>query len=174
MCPRYQTLSYLVIGRRTRELERGCKPGRRPWQRFGTRLALVPDEITIDWSTAQVQALPTARLQLHVHLNDPPDGVWHTAFSVAAAEHPASRSLDWGKASIEGTMLAVGDMVHSVDIEKMKAVLDETVADANERAKRARQAALDQAAEQKKRAEDVERLAQEMTDRLRGGASPST
>jgi hypothetical protein len=132
----------------------------------------VRDDIVIDWSTAEVQALPTTRLELHVHLTDQPDGVWHTAFSEAASEHPAFRSLDWGKALVEGTILAVGDMLHSVDIEKMKGVLDETVADANERARHARQAELDQVAQQKKRAEDVQRLAQEMTDRLRGGDSP--
>jgi hypothetical protein len=138
---------------------------------LGTKLAVVPDEITIDWSTAEVKALPTTRLELHVHLTDQPDSVWHTAFSVAATEHPAARSLDWGKASVEGTILGVGDMVHSVDIEKMKGVLDETVADANERAKHSRQAELDQVAEQNRRTKDVERLAQEMTDRLRGGDS---
>ena len=134
----------------------------------------MPDDITIDWSTAELQALPTTRLELHVHLTNQPDEIWHTAFSVAAAEHPAARSLDWGKASVEGAILAVGEIVHSVDIEKMKGVLDETVAAANERASRARQAELDQVAERKKRDEDVQRLVQEMTERLRGGASPGS
>ena len=132
----------------------------------------MPNDIVIDWSTAEVQALPTTRLELHVRLTEQPDGVWHTAFSEAAAEHPAARSLDWGKASLEGTILGVGDMLHSVDIDKMKGVLDETVADANKRAKHSRQAELDQVAEQNRRTKDVERLAQAMTDRLRGGDSP--
>lgn len=141
---------------------------------MGTRLVLVPDAIMIDWSTAEVRALPTTRLELHVHLTEQPDGVWHTAFTEAVTEHPAARSLEWGKASVQEATLAVGDMLHSVDIERMKGVLDETVADANERARHARQAELDQVAEQKKRAEDVERLAREMTRSLRGGGPPSS
>ena len=148
-------------------------PGAGGHGRFGTTLDLVPDDIAIDWSTAEVQALTTARLELHVHLSQEPDGIWSTSFAEATAQHSTSRTLDWGNASVEGAVLAVGDIVHSVDVEKMKEMLLETVADANERARQARQAELDLVLERKKRIEDAEQLARDITERLRRDDTPA-
>jgi hypothetical protein len=129
----------------------------------------VPDDIAIEWKTAQVTALASNRLELRVQLSDAPDKLWQMAFDQASGQHSSHRADNFGKPVAQDSTLVVGNILDTADIEEIRQALDDTVADANDRASRARQREIDDAAASEQAKKDAERHAHEMTERLREG-----
>jgi hypothetical protein len=128
------------------------------------------DDLSVDWSTSQVTPEPD-HLKLRVALDGEPDTFWKNAFDQLRQEMP-SKSLqagqDWWVDSPSHKFLSVGGFGEDDDISALRRQLDEVVASANERAKKARLES-----EEKKRADAeasarLRAAAEDLQKRFRG------
>jgi len=96
------------------------------------------DDLSVDWSTAQVNPERDA-LRLRVALDGEPDSFWKNAFAeIREGEQSLLAGQDWWIDSPSNKFLTVGGIGEDDDIPAIRRRLDEVVADANEGARKAR------------------------------------
>jgi hypothetical protein len=127
----------------------------------------VAPDVGIAWSTVEVVSGPSDSLELRVALEPTPDPAWHRAFDQRTAHGPTDGQ--WSAPTIEGeTSIVVRAIPKSVDVDALRAWLDDLVNDITALAAEILKEEEAASARWAEAAGDTERRAREVQERLRG------